>query len=85
VFKRFPAAKCLPANAKRWASSLFAGNRLDVPCGPKTRKDQKTSDLGEFRLALKVLLSNVRTDTESGGKADERQQTYVACQPSPQE
>ena len=29
----------------------------------------------ELRLALKVQLSKVRTDTESGGKADARQGT----------
>ena len=47
-----------------------------VSSGSKPVDEQKIQLIArEFRLALKVLLSNVRTDTESGGKADARQGT----------
>jgi hypothetical protein len=39
--------------------------------GIETAEDQKMPFITrKFRLALKVQLSNARTDTESGGKAD---------------
>jgi hypothetical protein len=57
----------------------MVGNRLDNPCGSKPVEDQKMPLITrEFGLALKVPLSKVRTDTESGGKADARQETQ-AC------
>jgi hypothetical protein len=46
------------------------------PWGSKIAEDQKIPLITrEFRVALKVLLSSIRTDTESGGKADARQGT----------
>jgi hypothetical protein len=52
----------------------WQGSRLDTHM-LETRKVQKTSRITrEFGLALKVQLSKVRTDTESGGKADARQE-----------
>lgn len=55
-------------------SFLMSGNGMSgcpllVECGYQTKK---SSDVFGFRLALYVLLSNVRTDSRSGGKADER-------------
>jgi hypothetical protein len=56
---------------------IFRGTKdLDNPCGSKPVEDQKMPLITrEFGLALKVQLSKVRTDTESGGKADARQGT----------
>ena len=52
--------------------------------GIETAEDQKMAIFTrEFGLALKVQLGNVRTDIESGDKADAKQGT--AYQPSPQE
>jgi hypothetical protein len=57
----------------------MVSNRLDNPCGSKAVEDQKMPLITrEFGLTLKVRLSKVRTDTESGGKADARQETQ-AC------
>jgi hypothetical protein len=55
-----------------------------ISMGIETAEDQKMAIITrEFGLALKVQLGNVRTDIESGDKADAKQGT--AYQPSPQE
>jgi hypothetical protein len=45
------------------------------PVDLKLRRTEIPLITREFRLVLKVLLSDIRTDTESGGEADARQGT----------
>jgi hypothetical protein len=68
VSRQLPAAELL----HHWQ-----GNRLHTH-GDRTAEDQKMPlIIREFGLALKVLLSKVRTDNQSGGKADARQGTHA--------
>jgi hypothetical protein len=63
--------------------SLIGRDGPDIH-GYRNREDPKMAIISrEFGLALKVQLDKVRTDIESGDKADAKQGT--AYQPSPQE
>jgi hypothetical protein len=65
-----------PGKCRPLSFFMMAGESSRYPCGSKPVKDQKMPLITrEFGLALKVQLSKVRTDTESGGKADARQET----------
>jgi hypothetical protein len=64
-----PVSKSFLTSGSRGALSYWRGLSMDI----ETVEDQKMPRIThEFGLALKVQLSNVRTDTESGGKADAR-------------
>jgi hypothetical protein len=43
----------------------------------ETRRRPENASLANSGLALKLQLSKVRTDNESGGKADARQEIYA--------
>jgi hypothetical protein len=65
-----------PGNCQPPSFFMIGRESSGYPCGSKTAEDQKMPlIIREFGLALKVQISNVRTDTESGGKADARQET----------
>jgi hypothetical protein len=71
VFKWLPAAKCLPANVCRLNYSMDGdGNCLDVLVD-RTRRQEKCSYGSRIEIGPISASRNLRTDSGSGGKADE--------------
>jgi hypothetical protein len=76
ALQSFPTAKCFPGKCQSLSFFMIRRGIVWTSMWIESRGRAKMPLITcEFGLALKVLLSKVRTDTESGGKADARQGT----------